>query len=199
MANDKGILIVTSAGNDALNLNDTYSDSIGYWPASYGKTKENVIVVASHDSSQTEISEYSNFGNTVIDIATYGDHILAASAETGSLFPTSGTSISTGIISGAILKIWSSDTTLKHLQVKELLLRDSLYSFTLQNLTSKINQGRILNVKAEYKCSIDRSDSIVNAKPDSIRLDYLQDSAWLNPLANDISDSSVLTILEPFG
>lgn len=65
-------LMLCAAGNNATN-----NDSIPYYPAAY--TSPNVIAVASHDAADN-ISSFSNYGASSVDIAAPGSAILSTRA-----------------------------------------------------------------------------------------------------------------------
>ena len=68
-AEDKGILFISSAGNDAENL-----DIFPYYPASYGLS--NMITVASTTQSDRILGD-SNWGKKSVDLGAPGAHILS--------------------------------------------------------------------------------------------------------------------------
>ena len=67
--NDRGVLVVCSAGNDGTN-----NDTTHHYPSDYDLP--NIISVASSTSS-SELSPFSNYGVTTVDIAAPGSDILS--------------------------------------------------------------------------------------------------------------------------
>ena len=68
LAKNNGILIMASAGNEHHN-ND---GDIRYYPASF--RNKNIIAVASTDC-MNELSKFSNYGQTTVDVAILGENI----------------------------------------------------------------------------------------------------------------------------
>lgn len=66
-------LMVCAAGNDAVN-----TDTTAFYPSGY--TNSNIISVAAHDASGN-LSSFSNYGATSVDIAAPGSSILSTRAR----------------------------------------------------------------------------------------------------------------------
>jgi len=122
-ANANGIIFVAAAGNSGSN-NDGWSP---FYPASYDC--ENIIAVMATDKNDErwilnlEIS--SNWGTTSVDLSAPGSDILSCVPYYifGKYYEySSGTSMSTPHVAGACALIWSSNPTLSHLQVKQVIL-----------------------------------------------------------------------------
>jgi len=90
-AKAKGIFIVTSAGNDSVDINEKKQ-----YPAYFSTEHDNVISVGSIDA-QANYSSFSNYGNEAVTIAAYGEDIL--SKAEGALRQATGTSVATFIVS----------------------------------------------------------------------------------------------------
>ncbi|GAI22429.1 unnamed protein product, partial [marine sediment metagenome] len=121
------LLFVTAAGNDYGNDNDVNP----VYPASYDL--DNIISVMSTDHDD-QMSVFSNYGATSIDVAEPGSGIVSTTPtfETMSMMVfgvstdyamISGTSMSAPHVSGACALIWSQYPTLAHKTVKGILLK----------------------------------------------------------------------------
>jgi len=89
-AKDKGIIVVTSAGNDSINI-----DKNGYWPAGFANSIKfklsNVLTVAALDSL-TNFWTQSNFGPETVNFAVRGQALVVPSR--GNYTQLTGTSAS---------------------------------------------------------------------------------------------------------
>jgi len=78
-AKDNGIIVVTSAGNDALNI-----DKEKYWPAGFANTDDfdlsNVLTVAALDTFDNFWKE-SNYGRNTINFAVLGQNLSVPTKE----------------------------------------------------------------------------------------------------------------------
>lgn len=124
LAEEKGILIVAAAGNDQNYLNRFQSHK-SYYPANYGTS--NIITVMSNNK-QNYKSNYSNWGNTIVDVSVLGEGILSYNKHDPSNTSSctsrlNGTSQSTAIISGlsSLLMAYNSDLSpelIKHILIE---------------------------------------------------------------------------------
>ena len=93
---ERNCMIVVSAGNDGSDI--TWS---GYFPASLAAEYEGVIAVASTDN-EFNISSFSNYSNTVVEVAAPGENIVSFSnVGTGYTFG-SGTSYAAPMVTAAL-------------------------------------------------------------------------------------------------
>jgi subtilisin family serine protease len=126
-AGDAGLLFVTAAGNDYGNDNDVNP----VYPANFDL--DNIIVAMSTDPND-EVSDFSNFGATSVDVAEPGTNILSTTPtfETFAMLVfgvstnygmLSGTSASAPHVTGTCAVIWSEYPTLPHQIVKGILLK----------------------------------------------------------------------------
>ena len=119
LAREKGVLIVSAAGNDSKNL-----DKIGdeYYPASY--ESDNIISVMANDDNGY-IAPYSNFGINHADISALGtiQSYLPSTISPSCNGSMSGTSQATPIITATVAMLWASQPQLNYNEVKAQVLK----------------------------------------------------------------------------
>ncbi|MEM7673558.1 MAG: S8 family serine peptidase [Verrucomicrobiota bacterium] len=94
-ARDADTIIVAAAGNENTNL-----ESVASYPAAYSTA--NIVSVASTDSDGG-ISSFSNYSNTLVDLAAPGRSILATYHTSNSAYASlSGTSMAAPVVSGVL-------------------------------------------------------------------------------------------------
>ena len=152
-ANDEGVLIVASAGNDAQD-NDALT-SVG--PRSYDFP--NVISVAMTDHDDL-LSTLSNFGDESVDLAAPGVSILST-APNDMYVALSGTSMASPHVAGAAALLFSHVPELSARQVKSLLMLGADPLATLRGFTipgpsffGAWQGGRRLNVHASLLLAV---------------------------------------------
>jgi len=145
-AEEKGVLIVTGAGNDKENidLEENYT-----FPSCF--QNENLLVVAEidFDGNLYEVerdSKYvggSNFGVQNVDIAALSQNFTTGLRHNHSIYRLSGgTSNSTPVVSGVAALIFSIRPDLDGLEVKEILMRSAT---RLKGLQGKVKSGGMVN------------------------------------------------------
>jgi len=134
-AGAKGQVFVTSAGNDGRNLNGRASD----FPAEY--SLGNIIAVAATDS-RNQLTSYSDYGSSAVDIAAPGDEVLST-LPGGKYGKMDGTSMASPMISGAIALMLSANRSLTVAQIKQRLIDGADESSALNN--ASVSDG-LLNV-----------------------------------------------------
>jgi len=129
-----GILFVAAAGNDTLNT-DVYPS----YPASYNL--DGIISVASSNSSGN-LSYFSNFGTTSVDIAAPGS-LIRSCVPTNSYASYSGTSMAAPQVTGIALLAQSiCSGTLTVAQLKAAILNSGV---AYSSLNGQIATGAIAN------------------------------------------------------
>jgi len=110
-----GMLFVAAAGNDDGQNNDV----IPHYPSSYDC--DSVIAVLSTDEND-DISSFSNYGPTSVDLGAPGSSILSCRLGGGYKY-LSGTSMATPHVAGACALLWSVNPMLSNSEVKNILLQ----------------------------------------------------------------------------
>jgi subtilisin family serine protease/subtilisin-like proprotein convertase family protein len=153
-----GHVFVAAAGNAAGN-NDTTAN----YPSNYNS--DNVVAVASTDRFD-QLSSFSNFGATTVDLAAPGSSILSTTPNnTYSTF--SGTSMATPHVAGAVALVWSAEPGMTYGQV---ISRIKSSVDVLSSLTGRVATGGRLNVaKALGAAAPDTSGPrVVSAVPNGV-------------------------------
>ncbi len=155
-ARDAGILFVAAAGNEENDNDGSYS----LYPASYNLA--NIISVMATDDWD-EMSYYSNYGLTSVDIgapggAGYGDASDILSTYPGSRYVyMAGTSMAAPHVAGACALLWSVNPGLSYTKIKDALL--SSVDKTLPGLC--VSGGR-LNLAQAVAAVDDRTAPLPN-------------------------------------
>ncbi|QLE00951.1 S8 family serine peptidase [Galbibacter sp. BG1] len=127
-AGDHNVLIVSSAGNGSLNL-DNVKD---YYPNDYSYTKKsevsnNFILVGASTSNLNKnlVASFSNYGKCNVDIFAPGAKIESA-LPYNKYKKDSGTSLSSAIVSGVAALILSKHPHLAPSQIKKIILNSGV-------------------------------------------------------------------------
>jgi subtilisin family serine protease len=133
-AEKAGVLVVTAAGNDGLDLTVE-----PVYPASYDLS--NLIAVAAHGPDGTLLS-FSNYGLGVVDLAAPGFEITTTGGKYGYTSFT-GTSAAAPHVSGAAALLLSQNPSLAPSRISDLL-RETVGTET--DLANVVVSGGNLNV-----------------------------------------------------
>jgi subtilisin family serine protease len=145
-----GMLFVAAAGNDGSN-NDSYPT----YPCSY--TCESIISVMATDSSDDK-SSFSNYGLTSVDIGAPGSSIM--SCKPGNAYQyLSGTSMATPHVAGACALVWSMNSALSNMEVKNILLQTAD-----KKLVGQCVSGGRLNI---YNAILETRSPWITVEPDN--------------------------------
>lgn len=143
MSGQAGVLVVTAAGNAAIN-----TDEVAFYPASYDFS--NIISVAATNMIDNR-AIFSNYGLKTVDLGAPGVDIFSTvplldppccPGETGYAY-LSGTSMAAPHVSGAAVLLLTNYPLLTHVQLKERLL---LSAEKIADLQGSVLTGGRLNV-----------------------------------------------------
>lgn len=126
-AEDNGVLMVASAGNNSEN-NDIITQAS--YPASF--FNENIISVTSNDCDR-ELSWFSNYGESSVDVSVLGEKIPGPDLGSGIVYK-SGTSQSTAIVSAVSAILGTHQRIFSASQIKCLLINTSDFNQALESL-----------------------------------------------------------------
>jgi subtilisin family serine protease len=120
-AGNAGIPFVEAAGNEHKNI-----DTSPIYPTSY--KLENMFIVGAHDKNGV-MPTFSNFGSGTVDILAPGVEILSTTNKTNWrpfwYRPSSGTSMSTPFVAGAIAMLYAKEGKIPFATIRERLIRTS--------------------------------------------------------------------------
>ncbi len=120
---DAGQLFVAAAGNGGNDGVGDNNDTIPAYPASYDCS--NIISVAAINSGGN-LTSFSNFGKTSVDIAAPGFNILSCGIDSDGQYVTmSGTSMATPYVSGVAALLWSLDPNLSWQDIRDAILNNA--------------------------------------------------------------------------
>lgn len=123
------ILHVAASGNG-----NSDTDIIPHYPSSYDL--ENIVSIAATDHNDI-YAGFSNYGATTVDLAAPGVSILSTWVN-GGYATISGTSMATPHVAGAAALVWSTNSSLTPVQVKDRIMinADPLPSQSKQTITN---------------------------------------------------------------
>ncbi len=117
-AEQQGVLIIASAGNDGLD-----TDIRPHFPSIYNY--DNIICVTALDhNSSTELWQYANFGELSVDVAAPGVGLYSITVADDAPF-VSGTSMATAVACGIAAMTWAQNPALDARQIRQRILKAS--------------------------------------------------------------------------
>ncbi len=125
---EAGAVFIAAAGNDGSN-----NDSRPAYPASYEIS--NVISVAAINNKGAK-ADFSNYGKRSVHIGAPGVNILSTTGGKYSSF--SGTSMATPHVAGVVALLWSNETQMNAIDIKNRILTTAR---RLPSLTGKSRTG----------------------------------------------------------
>ena len=132
--NQSGGLLVAAAGNFTAD-----TDARPFYPASYDLP---LIISVASINNLGELSAFSNYGKTQVDVAAPGEEILSTDLKNKYLL-RSGTSMATPFVTGIVAQIWTRSPQFSAREVKEQLLRRVLTLPSLKGKTVSEGMARI--------------------------------------------------------
>lgn len=153
-AANNGVMLVAAAGNGGPDGIGDCNDADPIYPANIDSVA--MISVAAVDT-QNNLTSYSNFGASTVDIAAPGGSNYASIISTyrkicysscstySNYVGMSGTSMATPIVSGVIAMIMSVRPDLSVTQVKQILFQSGT---TSADLNGKVTTGKVVNAEA---------------------------------------------------
>jgi len=133
-------IVVTAAGNDAAEHNDSHH----FYPCDFDLS--NVICVGASDEND-RITDYSDYGSTVDILAPGGSEdapLISLDVKTNRYAEEIGTSFSAGLVSGAAGLVLSANPSLSNQEIIDLILDNARVK---EELNGKVVTSGILNVK----------------------------------------------------
>ena len=144
-AEKQDILVVTSSGNDGINI-----DTIAKYPAVFDLS--NIITVAGYEADpkgeNIRLLPFSNFGGTTVDIAAPG--IAVTTGLNNNKVLIAGTSISTPYVTRAIAILKGRFPNLTAAQIKNCIIASSDY---WEKLDGKVISNGILDIEDAIACA----------------------------------------------
>ena len=151
-ASDKGVLVITTAGNTSKN-----NDKINKFPANLDI--ENMIVVTAYEYRQSDgskrLANYASYGQSQVDIAAYG--FVESPKRGGGLEPSAGTSLAAPLVARTAATIKGLYPVLTAAEIKDCILSSAEQVPAFANLVAS---GGILDHDAALICAQDKFDLI---------------------------------------
>lgn len=160
LAEEKGVLLIHAAGNDAEN-----NDKVEHYPTNEyepGKFAKNWITVgaSSMESNEEFVADFSNYGQTRVDVFAPGVDIYSLKPG-GGYVANSGTSMACPVVTGLAALIMSYYPELSAEQVKNIIL-ESAVSYKDQKVNMPSQGGGIIQLTTKFG-KLSATGGLVNA------------------------------------
>lgn len=118
-AEQKGVLIVKAAGNDAKNLDveKSFPDAVFL-----DGTKAGNVITVGASTADGSAAKFSNYGQTTVDLFAPGMDIYSTVPDNEYKY-LPGTSMASPVVAGTAALVWTRFPNLTYLQLKEILLK----------------------------------------------------------------------------
>ena len=161
-AEKKGVLLISAAGNDAINLDDNsffkFPNDHSYF--NYDEVSDNYVKVGASTSKLNKKlkASYSNYGKREVDVFAPGKNIYTTLPNNRYTTKSNGTSSATAITSGLAALLFSYYPELTASQVKHLLMDSGVaYTFSVK-VPTEDDKNKMMPFN-----QLSRSGKIINA------------------------------------
>jgi len=147
-ATQAGMLFIAASGNEA-----TDNDEVPHFPSNYASAS---IVSVAATTYKGELSSFSCYGATTVDVAAPGSDIFST-VPGGNYASLSGTSMACPHVSGLASLVWLYRPHLSTMQVKEILMDSTVQDNVLKGSSisnGRINARRALELAAQYEAPV---------------------------------------------
>ena len=153
-AANKGVLIITSAGNTSKN-----NDDINKYPANLDIPNMIVVTAYQQDNQTNEkkLANYASFGKQTVDIAAYG--YVETALLNGNKTLAAGTSMAAPAVARTAAIIKGYYPILTATEIKACILENAEL---VSDLTDKVASGGILNHEAALSCAAAKYATIIS-------------------------------------
>ncbi len=139
-------LIISSAGNNGANIDNTTSDNVNLYPSILSSSK--IISVASiQEGSTSTLASNSNFGATSVDLAAPGELVYTTYDGNDLYSECSGTSLAAPQVAGVAALIKSVYPNITNLGLRRAILKSV---DKVSALSGKVSTGGKLNAKRAF-------------------------------------------------
>jgi thermitase len=143
-ASSKDIVITTAAGNDGRLI----SQSRPFIPATYSQTIPGLLTVTSVNSSNLQLSSFSNYSNTFVQVAAPGAVGILSTLPGGRYGTNEGTSFAAPLVAATAAMVIGvlrqNHADFRNSDVVNLILATSDRNASLQ---AYVQEGRFLNLQ----------------------------------------------------
>lgn len=170
-------LIVASAGNDTRD-----NDTNPHYPSGY--PYNNIISVGSSDSSDA-ISNFSNFGQTTVDLFAPGSSIYTTDKVPSNYRYAHGTSFAAPHVTAVAALIKSTNPSLSAIQIKNIILNNV---DAIPSMTNKCVSGGRLNAYSSLLAAIPSVTLSSNQHITPLKNMSTNDYQWYKIVVNSTSN-----------